>query len=87
MRTLLLLMAQYDGMPVVPLDKVYRDFFSHLPPAQFVRKCSTGDNALPVVRMYPSSQKTAKGIHITDLAEYINECRSAASNELRQMMR
>ena len=86
MRTLLLLMAQYDGMPVIPLDKVCRDFFSHLTPAQFVRKRSTGDIALPVVRMDPSSQKTAKGIHITDLAEYIDGCRATATKELRQLM-
>lgn len=87
MRTLLLLMAQYDGMPVVPLDKVCRDFFSHLTTAQLVRKCSTGDIALPVVRMDPSSQKTAKGIHITDLADYIDRCRAAASKELQQLIR
>ena len=73
-------------MPVVPLDKVCRDFFSHLTPAQLVRKCNTGDIALPVVRMDPSSQKTAKGIHITDLAEYIDGRRSTASKELRQLM-
>ena len=30
MNTAFLLMAQYDAMAVIPIDKVVRDYFSHL---------------------------------------------------------
>lgn len=79
-------MALYNGLPVVPVEWVCRDFFSHLSPAQFIRKCSAGELRLPMVRI-DGSQKCAKGIHIQDLAEYIDKRRDAAFKELQQMTR
>jgi hypothetical protein len=37
--TLFLLMAQYNGQTVVPLDQVCRDFFGHLTVEKLLRKC------------------------------------------------
>jgi hypothetical protein len=36
--TMFLLMAQYNGAAVVPLDVVCRDFFSHLTVEKLLRK-------------------------------------------------
>jgi hypothetical protein len=50
MNTALLLMAQYGGKAIIPIDEVCRDYFTHLTPTKLIRKISTGDIALPLVR-------------------------------------
>ncbi len=82
--TLFLLMAQYSGRTVVPLDQVCRDFFSHLTVEKLLRKALRGDIALPILRI-ESSQKAQRGVHLVDLAAYIDKRRAAALNECRQL--
>lgn len=84
MNTAFLLMAQYDGRAVIPIADVCRDYFSHLTPEKFLRKVSAGEIAIPLVRM-ESSQKTAKGVHIQDLAEWIDKRRAAAIREAKDL--
>ncbi|AEY69541.1 excisionase [Burkholderia phage vB_BceS_AH2] len=84
--TAFLLMARYEGQPIIPVDVVCRDFFSHLTVEKFVRKVSAGEIAIPLVRM-ESSQKAAKGVHLIDLAAYLDERRSAAVKECQQLQR
>ncbi|RQQ05440.1 Pyocin activator protein PrtN [Burkholderia stagnalis] len=84
MRTVFILPGQYDGQAVVPVNLVCRDYFSHLTPEQFVRKVSAGEIALPLLRM-EGSKKSAKGVHVEDLAAYIDERRAAAVKECRQL--
>jgi hypothetical protein len=84
MNTSFLLMAQYDGLAVIPIDRVRRDYFAHLNEREFVRKLSRGDIPLPMVRM-DASQKTAKGVHLVDLATYLDKRREAAAKELAAM--
>ena len=79
-----MLLAQYQT-PVIPLEAVARDFFSHLDPAKLARKIGEGEIALPMVRMDPSSQKSAKGVHLQDLADWIDRQRAAAQKECRQL--
>ena len=79
--TIFLLMAQYDGRVVVPLDLVCRDFFSHLTLDKFLRKLSAGEIELPVTRI-ETSQKSARGVHLQDLAAYIDKRREAAIREM-----
>lgn len=43
MKTLMLLMTQYDARAVIPVEIVCRDYFHHLTPDKFVRKCSSGE--------------------------------------------
>jgi len=43
--TLFLLMAQYNGRTVVPLDQVCGDFFGHLTVGKLIRKALRGDIA------------------------------------------
>ena len=51
MNTVFLLMAQYDGLAIIPLDVVCRDYFQHLSVEKFLRKLLAGEIDLPVVRM------------------------------------
>ena len=70
-KTLLFLMAQYEGKPVIPVQQVCADYFAPLTVDKFVEKALSGEIDLPVVRMYPS-QKAAKGIALEDLAEFLD---------------
>lgn len=84
MTTVFILMAQYGAMAIVPAELVCRDYFSHLTVAQFVRKVNAGEIALPLVRM-EGSQKSAKGVHVEDLARWIDTRRAAAVKECEQL--
>ena len=82
--TLFLLMAQYNGQTVVPLDQVCRDFFGHLTVEKLLRKTLRGDIVLPIVRI-ETSQKAQRGVHLVDLAAYIEKRRTAALKECQQL--
>lgn len=82
MNTAWLLMAQY-GLAVIPADRIARDYFG-LTAEKFVRKVAVGEIRLPLVRM-TASQKAAKGVHVADLAAYIDAQRAAAEKECRQL--
>ncbi len=84
MNTAFLLMAQYDGRAIIPIDLVARDYFDHLDPGKLVRKINEGDIALPLTRI-EESQKAAKGVHLQDLANYIDKRRAAAQKEMQQL--
>jgi hypothetical protein len=79
-------MAQYDAVAVIPIDKVVRDYFPHLSVDKFVRKVALGDIKIPMIRIEAGTQKSAKGIHIDDLAGYLDERRAAAVKESKQMV-
>lgn len=81
MNTAFLLLAQYDGQAVIPIDLVCRDYFSHLTPVKLIAKISCGDIAIPLVRI-ESSQKCAKGVHLQDLALYLDARTEAARREM-----
>ncbi len=84
MNTAFMLMAQYDGMPIIPAKKVCEDYFSHLTLVKFLRKVSDGDIPLPLVRM-EKSQKSAKGVHLQDLAKYLDDRHRIAKREYEQL--
>lgn len=84
MNTAFILMAQYDGQAVIPLDRVCKDYFTHLTPDMFQRKVLAGQIKIPITRM-ELSQKSAKGIHLADLAEYLESRRAAAAKEFNQL--
>lgn len=85
MNTTFLLMAQYDAMAVIPVARVVKDYFPHLTTDNFLRKVAMGDINIPLVRIEPGSQKGAKGVHLHDLAEYLDSRRAAAVKEARQL--
>lgn len=86
MNTAFLLMAQFDGLAVIPVDTVCAHYFPHLKPDQFVRKIGAGEIKLPLVRA-ETSQKSAKGVALLDLAAYLDTRMAAARKELEQMTR
>ncbi|NML99658.1 Pyocin activator protein PrtN [Paraburkholderia sp. RP-4-7] len=84
MKTVFLLLAQYDARAIIPIDTVCRDYFPHLEVDKLVRKIALGEIALPLVRI-EKSQKSAKGVHIQDLADYIDARRAEAQKECDQL--
>ncbi|MGO9046304.1 MAG: pyocin activator PrtN family protein [Xanthobacteraceae bacterium] len=86
MKTSFLLLAQYDGLAVIPVEWVCRDYFRHLTVEKFLRKVLVGEISLPIVRI-ESSQKSAKGVHINDLAAYLDKQADAARKECEQLKR
>lgn len=85
MNTRFLLLAQYGARAVIPLELVCKDYFSHLTPRCFMDKAQSGEIAIPIIRIEASSQKAARGVHIDDLANWIDARREAATKELKAM--
>lgn len=84
MNTLFLLMARHDAQPIVPLDVVQRDYFPHLSTVKLVGKMQSGEIALPLVKT-ERSQKAMRGVHIADLAAYIDGLRESATKDLKKL--
>ncbi len=82
--TVYFLMGQYDSAAVIPIDRVCRDYFSHLSPENLVRKVSAGDLDLPLVRM-DDGHRCAKGVALIDLAAYLDRRIEAARKECKQL--
>ncbi|MNO05149.1 Pyocin activator protein PrtN [compost metagenome] len=59
----------------------------HLTVEKFKLKCMSGEIDIPIVRLGANSQKAALGIHLKDLADYIDKQRDKATKEQRQLMR
>ncbi|WP_122433866.1 pyocin activator PrtN family protein [Pseudomonas viridiflava] len=85
MNTLFLLMAQYDGQAVIPLDRVCLDYMN-LSVEKFKRKRLDGEIDIPVVRLGAESQKAGLGVYLNDLADYIDRQREKAVREQNQLM-
>ena len=84
LNTAFLLMAQYNARAIIPLEEVCRDYFSHLTPEKLLRKVSAGEIQIPIIKI-ESSQKSVKGIHLNDLAEYLDRRRAEAMKELHKL--
>ena len=84
MNTQFLLLAQYGATAIVPVEDICRDYFRHLKPPQFIRNVNEGNIALPLTRI-DGSAKTAMGVHVNDLAAWIDARAEAARKECRQM--
>lgn len=78
MKTSMLLMVRYDGLAVIPVERVCEDYFQHLSADKFIRKVDAGEIDIPLVRIEGSS-KCARGVPLIDLANYID----ARANEAR----
>ncbi|GHC09470.1 hypothetical protein GCM10007291_02020 [Gemmobacter nanjingensis] len=84
MDTTLMLMARYEGRPILPVEVICKDFFPHLTREKFLRKVADGAIKLPLVQI-EGSQKSAKGVDLRDLAAYYDERREAARKEFHQL--
>lgn len=85
MNTAFLLLAQYDGMVIIPLERVCSDYFSHLTPEKLKMKVAAGDIDLPLVAI-EKSQKAARGVHLNDLAAYLDAQHRKAKIEHEKLM-
>lgn len=86
MNTAFLLMAQYGGKAVIPVEQVCKDYFSHLSTNKLIQKLALGEIPIPLVRI-EVSQKSAKGIYLVDLSNYLDTRIAAAKKELTAMTR
>ena len=80
MKTYFALSAQYDGRVFITVDEVARDFFNLKPPV-FLRKVEAGEIKLPIIRM-EVSEKSAKGVDVRDLADYVDARRAEAQHDM-----
>jgi hypothetical protein len=80
--TLFFLMGQYGSRAMIPAVEVCRDYFPHLSLLKFIRKCDEGDIPLPLMRI-ESSKQGARGVHVQDLANYIDRQAERARNYRR----
>ncbi|KAB0498284.1 pyocin activator PrtN family protein [Pseudomonas lini] len=85
MNTVFLLMAQYNGQAIIPLERVCADYFSHLTPEKMKLKVAAGQIDLTLVPM-ERSQKSARGVHLSDLADYLDAQRTKAKAEHEKLM-
>ena len=81
MKTAFLLAAQYNGAPLIDINRVRQDYFSELANSTFIRKLEDGSIPLPFVRLN-GSQKGQRMIPLIDLAAYIDERAERARREL-----
>lgn len=83
MKTTFMLMAQHDGMPVIPVETVAKDHFG-LDTRNFLRKVADGEILLPLIQM-ERSQKSARGVHVGDLADFIDQKRADARRDMEKV--
>jgi hypothetical protein len=84
MDTVFMLTARYDGRPIISVEDVRKDFFTHLSADKFSRKLAAREIDLLVVPM-EKSQKSAKGVYLKDLASYIDKQREMALLDYRAL--
>ena len=85
MNTAFLLMAQYNGQAIIPLERICADYFSHLTPEKMKIKVAAGQIDLTLVPM-ESRQKSARGVHLSDLADYLDAQHTKAKAEHEKLM-
>jgi hypothetical protein len=69
----------------IPVESVRHEYFTHLNATGLVRKITRGETALPLTRI-EAGEKAARGVHITDLADWIDGRRAAGAIELKQVV-
>ncbi|MBW6419484.1 pyocin activator PrtN family protein [Celeribacter sp. PS-C1] len=84
MNTAIMMMAMYNAKAIIDTETVARDWFK-LSVGKFHEKIRAGEIRLPLVLMEEESQKCAKGVHLIDLADYVDARRAAAEKELTLM--
>ena len=84
MKTLFVLMAQYNGQVVIPLDRLCKDYFTHLTTNMFERKVMAGLIKIPITRL-EACQESTKGEQNKNKKEYLDGQRAAAMKESHQL--
>lgn len=82
MNTVFLLMAEFETSQI-PLSVVAEKFLN-LTPSYADRQAALGKLPFPTYR--DDSQKAPRMVHISDLAEWIDQQRNIAKKEMKQLM-
>ncbi|WP_367599280.1 pyocin activator PrtN family protein [Pseudomonas fulva] len=75
---------EYSGTPVISLEQVLADYITHLMRLISQRKVLPREIRLPIIRL-ELSQKSARGLHIADLALQMEQQRGVARRECAQL--
>lgn len=81
MKTIMMLMARYDGRAMVGVDVVREDYFEGMARETFVNKIESGEIPLPMARL-GKGRKAPRMIPVKDLADYLDACADEARQEL-----
>ncbi|BCU88618.1 hypothetical protein YKD1_01300 [Yersinia pseudotuberculosis] len=84
MNTMFLLMAEFETA-VIPLS-VIADKYLGMGPATADKKASVGERPIPTFRV-GNTQKSPRMVHVQDLADFIDERRSRAKEEMLLLSR
>ncbi|MEC7792827.1 MAG: pyocin activator PrtN family protein [Pseudomonadota bacterium] len=76
------LLAFNDGDPLIDIAVVSQHHFGQSPEA-FMKKVETKKLLLPVTSMEPDNRKSRRGVHVFDLAQYIEAQANIAREELK----
>jgi hypothetical protein len=79
MTTLKRLECQFNA-PLLPIETVRVNFFTHLSEDTFNRRARANDLGFPIIRA-DKSQKAAMFVHLEDLANYLESRRTLAVRE------
>lgn len=82
--TVWMLMARYQGRPMIPARIVCDDFFAPLTYQKFLDKANNGVIDLPLVKM-EDSMRAPRYVAITDLANFLDKRHEEASEEARRL--
>lgn len=82
MKTIYFLLARYEGLAAVPIDRVIEDYFPAMARKTVLQKIDSGEILLPVVRL-GAGQKAQRSVALTDLAEFLDKQSAIARKELR----
>lgn len=86
MNTVFMLMALYDAQVVIGLDRLRADFFSHLTTDKLRMKIEVGEINLPLMKL-DGARKASHGVHLMDLAAYLDDMRDKARADYAQIKR
>lgn len=81
MKTIWLLMAKYEGQPMIPLDTVIADYLPDISRKTARQKIESGEIPIPVV-ILGRGQKAARMFHIEGLAAFIDKVAVLAVKEV-----
>lgn len=80
MNTMFLLLAEFET-PTIPLSDIAERYLG-MKPSTADKKAGCGDLPIPTFRI-GDTQKAPRMVHISDLAEYIDNRRKEAKKELK----
>lgn len=72
-------------MAIIPIERLCTDYFGHLTPEKLKMKIAAGDIHLTQVPI-EKSQKAARGVHLNDLAAYLDAQHQKAKIEHDKLM-